>query len=190
MTNYQHILNNIQTDPAYESHLDWGEPRSGHPEGSIRKHIAELEDILERLKPRLSEEEFGKILILIHTHDTFKPNATAGVAITDPRSHASLARQFLSKHISDPNLLNIVQFHDEPFALWKKHRDGGDCTVRLGRLINLIEDWDLFLTFLIVDGCTAGKATEPLAWFFTEIGDRVESRIDVTWLRFVVKDEL
>ena len=182
MTNYEDILNRIRKDPAYEVNLDWGKPRSGHPEGSIRKHIAELEDNLARLKPRLSGEVTGKLRVLIHTHDTFKPDARSGVAITDPRSHASLARQFLAKSVSDPDLLNIVQFHDEPFALWKKHRYGGDYTDRLRRLLDLIEDWDLFLAFLIVDGCTAGKSTEPLDWFFAEISGRVESRVDATWI--------
>ena len=189
MTNYEDILSGIRTDPAYETNLDWGKPRSGHPEGSIRKHIAELEDNLEQLKSQLSSEKIVKLRVLIHTHDTFKPDATSGVAIVDPRSHASLARQFLSKYVSDSDLLNIVQFHDEPFALWKKHRYGGDYTDRLGRLLDLIEDWDLFLVFLIVDGCTDGKSTEPLDWFFAEIGDRVESRVDATWIRFTANPE-
>ena len=189
MTNYEDILNSIRSDPAYESNLDWGKPRSGHPEGSIRKHIAELEDNLEQLKPQLSSEEAGKLRVLIHTHDTFKPDAKSGVAIANPQSHASLARQFLAKYVSDPDLLNMVQFHDEPFALWKKHRYGGDYTDRLERLLDLIEDWDLFLAFLIVDGCTAGKSTEPLEWFFAEIIDRVESRVDATWIRFAANPE-
>ena len=65
MTNYEDILNRIRTDPAYETNLDWGKPRSGHPEGSIRKHIAELEDNLERLKPQLSDEEAGRLRLLM-----------------------------------------------------------------------------------------------------------------------------
>lgn len=189
MTNYKDILESIQSDPGYEANLEWGKPRSGHPEGSIQKHIEELEGNLERLKPYLSGEETGKLRVLIHTHDTFKPNAKPGVAITDPRSHASLARQFLAKYVSDSDLLNVVQFHDEPFALWKKHRYGGDCTDRLWRLLDLIEDWDLFLAFLIVDGCTAGKSTEPMEWFFEQIGDRVESRVDATWIRIAANPE-
>jgi len=190
MTNYEEILNTIRSDPAYEANLDWGKPRSGHPEGSIRKHIAELESNLERLSPRLSGEEIKKLRVLIHTHDTFKPNAKTGVAIADPQSHASLARQFLAKYVSDSDLLNLVQFHDEPFALWKKHRYGGDYTDRLGRLLDLIEDWDLFIAFLIVDGCTAGKSTEQLDWFFAEIGDRVESRVNATWNRIAANQRL
>jgi len=95
----------------------------------------------------------------------------------------------LSKYISDSDLLNIVQLHDEPFAIWKKHRYGGDHTESFGRLVEMIKDWDLFLAFLIVDGCTDGKSTEPLNWFFAEIQDRIESRIDATWIRIVANPE-
>ena len=156
---------------------------------TIRKHIEELEDNLSRLKPLLSREEAGKLRVLIHTHDTFKPDAKTGVAIVDPNSHASLARQFLAKYVSDSDMLNMVQFHDDPFAIWKKDRCGGNYTDRLGRLLQVIEDWDLFLAFLIVDGCTVGKSTEPLNWFFAEIGNRVETRVDATWIRIAANHE-
>ena len=190
MTNYEEILNSLRSDPAYEANLDWGKPRSGHPEGSIRKHIAELESNLERLKPQLSGQETGKLRVLIHTHDTFKPDAITGVAIAHPQSHASLARQFLAKYVSDSDFLNMVQFHDEPYAIWKKHLGGGDYSERLRQLLELIEDWDLFLAFLIVDGCTIGKSTEPLEWFFVEVGDRVESRVNATWIRIAANQRL
>jgi hypothetical protein len=61
-----------------------------------------------------------KLQILIHTHDTFKADAAEGVAIVDGRSHASLARQFLSGLCNDRDLLNMVQYHDEPRALWRQ----------------------------------------------------------------------
>ena len=189
MTNYEEILSSIRSDPDYEANLDWGKPRSGHPEGSIRKHIAELESNLERLSPQLSGEETGKLRVLIHTHDTFKPVAKTSVAIADPRSHASLARQFLAKYVSDSNLLNMVQFHDEPYAIWNKQRNRGDYSDRLRQLLELIDDWDLFLAFLIIDGCTAGKSTEPLDWFFAEVGDRVESRVNATWITIAANPE-
>lgn len=182
MINSEEILNRIQLDPRYQGNLDWGRPRPGHPEGSIRHHIAELEDNLDRLKPRLSNDEYWKLRVLIHTHDTFKPDAPSGVAIIDPNSHASLARTFLEGYVRDRDLLTIVQFHDEPFALWKKHRHGGDYSERRRKLLETIDAWDLFLAFLIVDGCTAGKSTEPLEWFFAEVGDCIESRVDATWI--------
>ncbi|TWT91646.1 hypothetical protein [Neorhodopirellula pilleata] len=190
MTNYEEILNCIQSEPAYQANLEWGKPRSGHPEGSIRQHIMELEHNLGRLRPKLSDDEFWKLRVLIHTHDTFKPDASSGVAIVDPNSHASLARKFLERYVKDRDLLTIVQFHDEPFALWKKYRYGGDHSERKRQLLEVIDDWDLLLAFLIVDGCTAGKSTEPLEWFFAEIEHEVESKVDATWIQIAANHGL
>jgi hypothetical protein len=35
--------------PRFQKNLDWGEARSGHPEGTGRAHIAEIEPNLETL---------------------------------------------------------------------------------------------------------------------------------------------
>jgi hypothetical protein len=182
MSQYEQTLDEIQADPRYQRNLDWGKPRKGHPEGTVRHHIEELEGNLEKLRPRLSEAETWKLRILIHAHDTFKAEAKKSVPISDPRSHASLARQFLAGHTNDVEMLNIVQLHDEPYALWNKHRSSGDYTARLERLPNTIADWDLFLAFLIVDGCTDGKSRDPLVWFFAQIHGQVDSRVTSEWI--------
>ena len=159
--------------------IQWGEPRAGHPEGSIQAHIAELERNAAVLDARLSETDRWRLRLLIHAHDTFKPDAAGGAKITDPRSHASLARAFLAEFCpEDGGLLNIVQFHDEPYALWRQEQHRRLNPERLNSLFLLISCWDLFLAFLIVDGCTAGKSREPLHWFFAgAAGHRVASTI-------------
>jgi hypothetical protein len=177
MTPYQKILDAILADPRYQRNLDWGKPRRGHPEGTVRAHIAELERNLDRLAPRLSEEEHGKLRLLIHTHDTFKGEAEPGVAITDPRSHASLARAFLAGHCDDADLLAMVQYHDEPYALWRQFKGRGKYNPeRFAHLLGTIRDWDLFLAFNLIDGCTDGKGREPLRWLFAEVRGKVASR--------------
>ena len=75
----------------------------------------------------LTDEEYWKLRLLVHTHDSFKAESKPGVAITDPRSHASLARAFLATHCDDPDLLAMVQFHDEPFALYRQAEFTGGC---------------------------------------------------------------
>lgn len=168
----------ITSDPRYLSNLDWGEPRRGHPEGTVRAHVVELERNLKRLRRRLSAEDCEKLRLLIHVHDTFKPEAKSGVPIGDPRSHASLARAFLAEFCDDADLLAMVQFHDEPFALWQQMMNKGACNPdRLNALIDAIQDWNLFLAFLIVDGCTAGKDRGALHWFFGEVAGRVTTGI-------------
>jgi hypothetical protein len=168
----------VVADPRYQKNLDWGEPRSGHPEGTIRAHVQELEANLETLNAKLTDEEFWKAKLLIHVHDTFKPDSIPEIRITDPRGHASLARAFLAEFTSDAGLLAMVQFHDEPYALYRQSSSRrGPNKDRFKALLSTIEDWDVFLAFLICDGGTAGKPRDPLHWFFRQIEGRVESKI-------------
>ena len=98
MVDYQKTFQHVVSDTRYLANLDWGKARKGHLEGTVRAHIAEIELNLERLRPKLSDEDYWKLKLLIHTHDSFKAEAQPGVPISDPRSHASLARTFLAVH--------------------------------------------------------------------------------------------
>src|ERR1700721_799851 len=122
---YQSIFTAITADPQYQKNLDWGQSRPGHPEGTVRAHIAEIEPNLEALRAKLTDEEYWKLKLLIHTHDSFKAESKAGVPIADPQSHASLARTFLAGYCNDPDLLAMVQYHDEPFALYRQVESKG-----------------------------------------------------------------
>ena len=171
MTPLDLTLARITADPRYQRNLAWGEPRAGHPEGTIAAHIRDLERNLDRLAPKLSEEEIGKLRILIHVHDTFKPGATDGVPIRDPRSHASLARAFLAEFTDEAELLDIVQNHDEPYALFLRARRGAGPpdSARWAALREKIRDWDLFIAFTLIDGSTPGKGRQPLIWLLTQL---------------------
>jgi hypothetical protein len=174
---YRKVFEAVVSDSRYLANLDWGEARPGHPEGTVRAHIAELEQNLGRLRDRLSEEEYWKLRVLVHVHDSFKADAKRGAAIADPRSHASLARAFLAEFCEDGDLLAMVQWHDEPFALYRGFCARGSCDAeRLERLLGAILDWDLFLGFCLVDGCTEEKPREGLRWFLGVMSGRVESR--------------
>jgi hypothetical protein len=176
MLNYKEIFAAITSDARYQRNLDWGEVRPGHPEGTIRAHIAELERNLERLRAKLSETDYWRLKVLVHTHDTFKGEAQAGAPIAAPDSHASLARAFLAEFCDDADMLVMVQYHDEPFALWRQFKFKGRLNEeRLATLLASIRDWNLFLAFNIVDGCTEGKQRDSLRWLFRQVAQRVES---------------
>lgn len=158
------IIEKIIADARYQSNIEYGEPRSGHPEGKVKYHIAELEENLERLASHgISEEQYWKLKILIHVHDTFKAESIPDSPILDPNSHASLAKKFASEFIEDEDLLNMIQFHDVNFALWKQFAATGAYDVqRFKNLLETIQDWDLFLMFIIIDGITKGKTLTRL----------------------------
>ena len=182
MPDYQALFTAITADPHYLRNLSWGEPRPGHPEGTVLAHIQELEQNLERIAERrpLSADDYWKLKLLIHTHDTFKPDSAGegAVPISHPKSHASLARAFLAKYTDDQDLLTMVQLHDEPFALWNQQRSRGRYNRdRFQNLITSIKDWNLFALFLIVDGSTEGKSRAPLHWFLREIAGKVDTTV-------------
>lgn len=126
------------------------------------------------LRPKLSELEYWKLKVLVHVHDSFKAEGKPEVAITGSQSHASLATA-LALYRDDADLLAMVQYHDEPFALWRQasSKKGKYNQDRFDALLRNIQDWNLFLAFNIIDGCTAGKSREPLVWLFQEVSGKV-----------------
>ena len=127
----------------------------------------------------MSETEYWRLRVLIHSHDTFKGEAQPNAPITASNSHASLARAFLADFCADDDMLAIVQFHDEPYALWRQVASKGKFNQqRLTAFLAGIRDWNLFLAFNIIDGCTEGKGREPLRWFFEHVAGKV--RLNVT----------
>jgi hypothetical protein len=186
MYNYfmKEIIERIQADPRYLKNIEHGEPRPGHPEGKVKVHIADLEENLEKMKVHgISEEQTWKLKFMIHVHDAFKAEAAPDVRILDPRSHASLAREYASQFTQDADLLNMIQFHDENFALWNQWDQRGTYDAdRFRKLLDTIQDWDLFLMFVIIDGSTAGKDRAKLEWFIGEVRKHKSTRVDESWL--------
>ncbi len=179
----EEVLKQIVSDPRYINNTEYGEPRSGHPEGKVKYHIVELENNLEKLVPRISEEQYWKLQFLIHVHDAFKADAVPDSPIASPNSHASLARKFAAEFIDDQDLLNMVQFHDVNFALWKQFAATGSYDKeRFESLLNTIVDWNLFLMFLIIDGNTEAKDPTKVAWFIAEVRKHKNLIVDETWL--------
>jgi hypothetical protein len=180
---YKKILEEIMGDPRYQCGVQWGKPRRGHPEATIQAHILELESNLAVLEPKLSELETEKLRLLIHTHDTFKFDAQPGVSVTHPKNHATLASRFLAEFCKEVDLLNMVQYHDESYAIFRKLKpDGTFDSQRLLELMAKIRDWDLFMAFMVIDGCTRGKSAAPVEWIIRQSSGLVETRVNETWV--------
>jgi hypothetical protein len=54
--------------------------------------------------------------------------------------------------------------------------------IRFQNLLNTIQDWDLFLMFLIIDGSTKGKERSKLIWFIQEVVKHKNTRVDESWV--------
>jgi hypothetical protein len=187
---YKELTERVMADERYKKNIEfeYGRPQSGHPEGKVKYHIAELEANLERLKPLLPNEEYyWKLKFLIHVHDTFKAGASReGVPADHPQSHESLAREFASEFTDNADLLNIIQYHDENYSLWKQFKSNGQYDSKwLQHLLNTIHDWNLLLAFTIIDGYTRGKDIEKLSWFIEQVRQHKHTLVSEDWISFL-----
>jgi len=162
-------------DPRYQTGVTYGKPRTGHAEGTVANHVMDLEKNLEKMRALpLSDTEYWKLRILVHVHDAMKLYAKRDAAIEDPQSHASLAAKFLSEYVADVDLLNMVQYHDEGYALWKQQEGRGRYNQpRFQKVVRLIWDVELYLLFTILDGYTPSKEHERIRWYVMEVEKEV-----------------
>ncbi|MCS6893476.1 MAG: hypothetical protein NZO16_02755 [Deltaproteobacteria bacterium] len=164
------------TSDEYRSYVEWGNARPGHPEGSVKAHIEILETNLEKLADMFTHENLIKLLLLIHSHDTFKKIAMRGVSIEDPQSHSSLAARYLEELGASVDVVRICQYHDLPFAKFRKERKGKKGSVELLDFMldpNKCPNPDLYMGFVTIDNCVPGKSVEFIHWFF-DLAERVD----------------
>lgn len=180
------LLESIKTDTTLTRNFSWGEPRAGHLEGTIVAHIEELMLNLGKISDQITPLQRAQLEIMILVHDSFKPEVALKVPITDPRSHASVAAAYIASIGDYPSLISMLQYHDEPYALWKKSVGSEIDETRLRSLISVIKDWDIFLAFILVDSLVVGKDTEPTEWALRVLVPLVETTLDFNSLKAAI----
>ena len=56
----------ICADPAWRAGVAWGEPRSGHPEGTVIAHIADVLVNVERVATGAADRERLRLAAIVH----------------------------------------------------------------------------------------------------------------------------
>lgn len=178
------IVEFIKLSSEYQKNIEYGTPRPGHPEGKLKFHIADLEANLEKLKNKgITHEQYWKLQFLIHVHDLFKIEELEGSPPFHTFHHATLAKKFASRFTDDEDLLSMIQFHDENYYLWLEFKKNGKVDkARFDNLLKSIKDWNLFLLFVIIDGCTKGKDYRKLEWFINEVKKHRATRVESNWV--------
>jgi hypothetical protein len=161
----------IARDPELVEGLAWGEPRKGHPEGAIGKHVADLLRTLEswgESEPRRSELRFIALV-----HDAQKSRVQNWRPRTGANHHAARARRLAERYTDDERLLAAIEQHDRPYAIWRRmKRTGRDQARQLDEMVARVPDPGLFLRFVELDGSTEGKNPEPISWLRAELERR------------------
>jgi hypothetical protein len=161
----------VTADPVLLDGLAWGEPRRGHPEGSVGAHVADLLETIDRWGETGRRREELRFLALVH--DSLKYRVKNWLPHTGENHHATRARRFAERYTADERLLATIEQHDRPYSLWRKMRRRGRVDDHaIDAMIDRIPDLDLFLRFVELDGSTEGKNHEPIRWLKSELADR------------------
>jgi hypothetical protein len=161
----------VTAEPELLEGLAWGEPRAGHPEGAVGTHVAHLLSALDRSDLDAEQRELLRFMALVH--DSFKYEVRERLPRVGENHHAMRARRFAERFTDDERVLSAIQFHDRPYALWRKMKRRGKLDERgFARMMRCVEDPGLFLRFIELDGSTEGKRREPIEWFRQELIDR------------------
>jgi hypothetical protein len=161
----------LADDPVIQHGLGWGEPRSGHPEGSVEDHVADLLRTLDgwvEPEPRRTELRFLAIV-----HDALKYRVRGWLPKAGENHHATRARRLAERYTDDERLLAALELHDRPYAIWRRTRRGSARERRaLDDLVKRVPDMPLFMRFVELDGSTEGKNPEPIDWLRGELAAR------------------
>lgn len=157
----------IASDPLWLAGTAWGQPRSGHPEGKVLYHIAEVLGNIDRFFEHAGDRPKLRLIALIH--DSFKYQATASKNQGCAQSHGYLARQFAERYINDAGILTVIELHDKVYKAWRlmdQHGDRVAAEQHTDELIAQLGQYlDLFMRFYLCDSRTGDKSTTHYKWF-------------------------
>jgi hypothetical protein len=162
----------IVNDPEFIKGTLWGKPRNGHPEGMVFYHIKE---VLGNVKLHYeSDKDFSKLRLIALIHDTFKYKVDTSKPRHGDNHHAMYARIFAEKYITDVDILDIIELHDEAYNSWQKLSRDNNEKAAIARCNKLIERLDtkerleLYIKFYKCDH-TEGKEDHDYIWFSSRI---------------------
>jgi hypothetical protein len=126
----------IVSDPEWVEGAAWGDPRPAHPEGRVAEHIVA---VLERVDVyALDASDRARLRVVALIHDTFKHRVDRDQQPTGENHHAMIARRFAERYVTDSELLDVIELHDEAFNAWVKGERGGKWDAAEARAMRLV----------------------------------------------------
>ncbi|GHO43492.1 HD domain-containing protein [Ktedonospora formicarum] len=166
----------IAEDPEWLAGVAWGKPRTGHLEGPVKFHIADVLENIEYQRPAPTAEEREALRLIALIHDAFKYRVDESRPKIGSNHHAFIARKFAERYIHDPVLLNIIELHDEAYNSWRlgaRKDRWHHAEERMSALLSKLGDaLPLYARFFLADSYTESKSQDPVAWFKTYLQER------------------
>lgn len=159
------LENKILNDSEIIEGLLWGKPRNGHPEGQVLSHVSDVLKNIDSLDIKGENREKLRIIAIIH--DSFKYKVDRTKPKTGENHHAMIARRFAEKYITDNEILEVIELHDDAYNSYQKYMKDKDAGIkRAKKLVERLGEYHpLYLAFYKCDNSTGNKTGEDYNWF-------------------------
>src|SRR3989338_2269969 len=157
---------NISSDLEWFKGMMWGFARPGHPEGTVGLHVKEVLKNIDALNVDADTRRDLRLIALLH--DAFKYQIDPSKNRTPTYHHGYLARKFAEKYISDMNVIDSIELHDDAFRAWARGQRYGkwmESEVLARKLLKRLKNVQLYLLFYKCDNLTGDKSQEGYEWF-------------------------
>jgi HD domain len=159
------IERRIIDDPEWQRGVLWGVPRPGHPEGQVINHVRDVLANIDDL-PDIGIDDRERLRLIALLHDACKAFVRRGRTSTP--NHGMLARRMAERFLDMPDVLDVIELHDEAYACWRQLDRGQSAEAhrRARALLDRVDYClDLYLVFYRCDTMTGDKDRGPLDWF-------------------------
>ena len=156
----------ILNDSVFISGVNYGKVRNGHPEGEIIYHIRDIFRNIDNENHTSSVR--SKLRLIALFHDTFKFKVNYDLPRVGENHHGYKARKFAERYISDKDILQIIECHDDAYNIWKRSSRRNEWEKGekdLLKFIDKINDIDLYSYFYYCDNSTGSKKNDDYEWF-------------------------
>jgi len=164
----------ICADLEWRRGLSYGKPRPGHPEGEVGKHICHVLENVRRLYSYHPIE--AKLRLIAIIHDNFKYKVDRTKPKTNENHHGMIARRFAEKYITDTDVLDVIELHDEAYLSYKKGERKGKwhkAEKRIQPMIDRLgENIGLYMAFFKCDNSTGDKTSDSYDWVYNFVYHR------------------
>jgi hypothetical protein len=121
----QELVRHIVASQHWQTARNWGEPRPGHPEGTIGAHVeGQLIPFIDRFYRE--EPEYWDLVALAYLHDISKPvtQYENGRLVGDP--HSVISARIATALGAPDRLVQVVLANDRAYSHWRKMLDKKD----------------------------------------------------------------
>jgi hypothetical protein len=119
----RHLVDVILASPAWAAARDWGEPRPGHPEGTVGRHVTE--QVLPFIEAHYRGlDDHWALVALAYLHDIGKPATVYRDGHLAGEPHSVLSARIAAELGAPDRLVQVILSNDRAYSHWRKLEHG------------------------------------------------------------------